>query len=122
MTRIVYNSCFGGFSISHEAVELYAKLTNKTLRVKPLTFGGKTYNDSTFQTYYLNDKYFSTHDLSRTDPTLLAIIDEIGLKRASGCCASLAIIDLAPGTKYRIDEYDGDECVCTIDEYEWSIA
>jgi homogentisate 1,2-dioxygenase len=41
---------------------------------------------------------------------------------ANGDCASLAIAVVPKGTVYRIDDYDGNERVMTVDEYDWQIS
>ena len=52
---------------------------------------------------------------------LAQVVEELG-DAASGRFAKLKIRELPAGTKYRIDEYDGNESVVTMDEYEWSVA
>lgn len=96
MTKILYNDCFGGFGLSEEAIAEYNKRTG-------------------------NDIKWSD-DIERDDPVLVAIVEEMGSGRASGGCAELRIIDLEPGTKYYIDEYDGRESVLTPDNIDWKIA
>lgn len=94
--KIAYNNCFGGFSLSEEAIELYKKLS-----------GNESYDD-----YRPND---------RKDPILIQVIETLGSK-ANGSCAELAIATINKGDKYRIDEYDGNESVMTVDDYHWEIA
>lgn len=95
MVKIVYNTCYGGFGLSQEALDLYEKLTGN----RP------EWHD----------------DFVRHDPNLVAVVEQLG-KRAGSSFAELAIIDVPAGTKYRIDEYDGLESVMTVDDYEWAIA
>jgi len=94
VTKIVYNTCWGGFGLSKAAWERYVEL------------GGMAE---------------SQYDVSRTDPILVQVVEELGAD-ADGEYAELAIADVPAGTKYRIDEYDGVESVMTIDDYDWSIA
>ena len=94
MTKIVYNTCWGGFGLSEAAWERYVEL------------GGKA-----------EDQY----EVQRTDPILVQVVEELGAD-ADGEYAELAIADVPAGTKYRIDEYDGVESVMTIDDYYWSVA
>jgi hypothetical protein len=138
MTKIVYNGCYGGFSLSHEAVMRYAEIK-----------GIKLYTDEKygFTNYYLcppeeydrisaeeqakpvspdrfersNALYLSDRDFERTDPILVQVVEELGDK-ANGMCAELRIAEVAAGTLYRIDEYDGFESVETKDSYEWKVA
>ena len=94
MTKIVYNACFGGFGLSETAWERYREL------------GGQE---------------TSRYDINRADPVLVQVVEELG-DAANTRFSDLRITELPVGTKYRIDEYDGNESVCTIDDYEWSIA
>lgn len=95
MTKIVYNGCFGGFSISAAAVKRYAELIGKEISVYP--------------------------DLPRHDPVLVQVVEELG-EAANGRQADLRIANVPAGSKYRIDAYDGNESVMTPDDYYWSIA
>ena len=131
MTKIVYNACFGGASLSDKAVERYAEIKGITLYKGEQWFFGGPHN------YYLcsvdvyntlsdlekNNFYFSDRDIfrDRTDPVLIQVIEELG-EEANGNFADLQIRELPAGTKYHIDEYDGSETVRTLDEYEWKTA
>lgn len=95
MTKIVYNACFGGFGLSKKAIARYTELSGIS--------------------------EFSVYDLSRTDPFLVQVVEELG-EKANDAYSYLLIRELPAGTKYRIDEYDGNERVFTIDDYEWEIA
>lgn len=98
MTKIVYNACYGGFSLSEAAVARGRVIS-----------GIPTWGD------------WSGRNLSRTDPVLIQVIEELG-KAADGRRANLVIVELPPGTEYRIEEYDGLESVETKDSYVWEIA
>ena len=63
----------------------------------------------------------SRSDINRADPALVQVVEELD-DEANTRFSDLRITELPVGTKYRIDEYDGNESVCTIDDYEWSIA
>jgi hypothetical protein len=98
MTKIVFNAAYGGFGLSKEAIARYWEIRGET---KP------------------DDWY--VYEVNRADPILAQVVEELGAA-ANGDFARLAIRELAPGTQYRIDEYDGYESVMTIDDYEWSVA
>jgi hypothetical protein len=120
MTKIVYNACYGGFGLSKAAILRYAELSGFTLERATMTLGEDS--DDEFFTHWKRDcEYWSDHDISRTDPNLVKVVEELGDK-ASDRFSNLQIRELAPGTKYRIDEYDGMESVMTVDDYDWSIA
>lgn len=98
MTKIVYNACYGGFSLSVEAKNLYLKRKGVSV------------------------DYISEWDIDRADPDLVTVVEELGSENASGFCAELKIVDLIPGTLYRITEYDGSETVETKDNIDWKVA
>jgi hypothetical protein len=90
LTKIVYNSSYGGFGLNREVRELYKKIAD---------------TDEV-------DEY----SLKRTDPALVRAVEEA---KNPG---DLVIEELPEGTIYRIDEYDGLECVRTFDDHSWQIA
>jgi hypothetical protein len=103
MTKVVYNACYGGFGLSAEASKRYAELKGTTLTDEEslrLSVG---------------------RDINRADPLLVQVVEELG-DAAGNRFASLKIAEVAPGTKYRIDEYDGNESIMTIDDYQWETA
>lgn len=95
--KIVINDCSGGFSLSAKALICYHDLTGISLPCQG-------------------------RDVSRTDPDLIRVIEKLGQEAASGGFARLVIIELAAGTKYRIQEHDGLEWIETEADIEWSIA
>ena len=141
--KIVYNLCFGGFSISEIAVLRYAEL--KGLKVYPEKdkFGFITYwtippgqqpkkrnmldwADVPLEDKKAYNKAYTKHTISnrnipRSDPLLVQVVEELGAG-ANGSYAELAIADIPAGTRYRIDEYDGSEQVMQIEDYDWEIA
>jgi hypothetical protein len=121
MTKIVYNACFGGFGLSHKAIMRYGELANLNLLYVPgehsVAWDNRYYKDGIQD----DEHYFSDRDISRTDPFLAQVVEELG-NEANDSYSELAIRELEPGTKYRIDEYDGSERVITVDEYHWEIA
>lgn len=115
MTKIVYNACFGGFGLSEAGMRRYAEL-------KGFSYG----SDGTEHWHmpYLSDqdgKTIRADDIARTDPILVQVVEELG-ERADTRFSNLQIAEVPAGTKYRIDEYDGNESVMTVDDYEWSVA
>jgi hypothetical protein len=95
MAKVVYNSCFGGFSLSH--------LANTELRARK------------------GAVEFDVRALARHDPDLVAVVEMLG-ERANGDYAKLAICEIPDGARYRIDEYDGAESVMMPDDYQWIVA
>ena len=122
MTKIVYNSYYGGFSLSKAAILRYAELKGITLYQQTDDLF-KDLGDH-FSIWYLDEactEHWSDRDINRTDPVLVKVVEELG-PAANGRSAELRIADVPAGTHYRIDEYDGAESVMTVEDYEWSIA
>lgn len=147
MTKIVYNRCYGGFSLSEKAHYRYAELKGLTLypeasrfaslmlptywTVPPEAREGKVLADDAWHAADLDarkasNEFYKANSLNlreanRADPVLVQVVEELG-EEADGECAQLAIAEVPAGTRYRIDEYDGNESVMTVDDYEWSVA
>lgn len=103
MTRkVVYNSCYGGFSLSLEASKMYLELSGKT----PKFHVGK----SSWEKHWYVEKPFDFYcrDVTRHDPILVQTVETLG-KKANGGCADLRISTVTG--PYRIKEYDGYESV-----------
>jgi len=121
MTKVVYNNCYGGFDLSEAAMLRYAELKNITLYPEKSTWSTICWLQPPSDDG--SDRgCLSADDIDRADPILVQVVEELGSEAASGECARLRIRELEPGTRYRIDEYDGNETVMTIDSYDWRIA
>jgi hypothetical protein len=135
MTKVVINTCHGGFGLSHEAVLLYLNRSGRQVWVEENDkFGGLI----PF-TYYLvppgqriegdpdnwhemtlaerqahnaaySDTVFHDRELARDDPDLVAVVEELG-NRADGRHAELKIVDIPNNVNWYIEEYDGREWV-----------
>lgn len=101
MVKIVYNSCYGGFGLSDAALARYSELSGID-------------RDSV-------DMLHCDDWSCRHDPLLVQVVEELG-KAANDTYSDLRIVEVPSGTKYRIDEYDGNETVMTPDNYVWEIA
>ena len=108
MTKIVYNACYGGFSLSEKAIKRYWELK------------GETYPEHWWSTNLLAEHWWD-RSIDRADPILVRVVEELG-ESASGGFAELKIRALVKGTLYRIDEYDGFEQVMTQNDYDWRVA
>lgn len=108
MTKVVVNACYGGFGLSHDAIMRYSELAGLNLvRVRD----GYLITDA----YYIDgvrddDHLWYCHDLERTDPYLVQVVEELG-ELADGEFASLRIADVPDGVSWYIDDYDGIETV-----------
>ena len=101
-TKVVYNSCYGGFGLSLKAVD-WLKKKGCTLPEPEADYG--------IYLQYLFD------NLDRHNPLLVQCVEELG-DDASGECAKLKICEIA-GNVYRIDEYDGMETVVEPPDQDW---
>jgi len=123
MTKIVYNGCFGGFSLSTAGVRRYLEL--KGIPFVEEEDDSWSWSTVRFRIGYDEDDvpdYFSSYDIEdRADPVLVQVVEELG-EEASGDCADLCIRELDRGTRYRIQEYDGSEWVETPEDINWQVA
>jgi hypothetical protein len=131
--KVVINRCFGGFSLSPQAVKRLAELEDK-----PCYFflGGFNENYKPISLEVL-DKYsfwcaftipdpntLRRDDLSarweelhldqrpenRADPNLVEVVEELG-DDANGAHAKLRIVEVPDNTEWEIDEYEGMETI-----------
>jgi len=123
MTKVVYNGCFGGFSLSTAGVRRYLEL--KGIPFIEEEDDSWSWSTVRFRIADLEDgspDYFSSYDIEdRADPILVQVVEELG-EEADGDCANLLIRELDRGTRYRIQEYDGSEWVETEYDIEWQVA
>jgi hypothetical protein len=127
--KIVINSCYGGFGLSHEGVMHYAKLKGLTLYLEKGDFGLTEYwtvpkdhrpVKPDFNTAPIaermgyNRKYKECtlwdNYIDRDDPDLVRTVEELGNK-ANGHYAKLNIAEIPDGIEWEIEEYDGMEHV-----------
>lgn len=108
MPKVVVNSCFGGFGLSHQAIMRYSELANINLVCQ---MGIENH----YITYYKDgvisdDNYFSTYDIERDDPILVQVVEEMGVA-ANGDFADLRIAVVPDDIDWYVDDYDGNETV-----------
>lgn len=117
MTKIVINNCYGGFSLSTEAVELARQLSNNP-KWGDVVLDLETYPDGTVANPAGNRLLSSSHypNVKRNDPFLVQVVEQLGDK-ANGACAELKVVEV--DGKYRINEYDGYESVETPEDIHW---
>ena len=133
--KIVINRCFGGYGLSHEAIMRYLDIKGITvypeqgknawkfwtywlvteedrfevkeneefyaMSMEERQAHNQKYSDQTFGVY---------EDISRDDPVLIEVIEELG-DAANGDCAELAIVEIPDDVEWEISEYDGREHV-----------
>lgn len=127
MKKVILNKCFGGFGVSKEAYELYAKKKEISLfRYKPenLIKGIYTYatDDNIYYFYFTKDfgdhAYISNEDFkkyflnlgmnSREDKTLIEVVEELD-EKANDTSSDLKIVKIPDDLDYVIDDYYGFE-------------
>ncbi len=127
--KVILNKCYGGFGVSQEAYELYAKKKGIELFAYKLECENdkpiyrKTDTGSSIFTHVFtkdfgdcielsddnSEKYYLYLDRShREDPVLIEVVEELG-DRASGRFSELVVVDIPDDMEYEIDEYDGVE-------------
>jgi len=92
--KVVYNSCYGGFSLSEKAQEWFEQ-----------------HGHPSWAEY--------SPDIPRHHPLLVQCVEELR-DEASGKYARLRIAEIK-GNKYWIEEYDGQEWVHTPENTDWVI-
>jgi hypothetical protein len=82
--KIVINACYGGFSLSKEALALFNERAGTVI----------------------------THerDIGRNNPILVEIVEQLG-ESADGRYAELKVVDIPDDVQWHIDEYDGWETI-----------
>jgi hypothetical protein len=103
--KVVINSDYGGFNLSDEATELYAKYKGLNLRKVEREPGSVLGTD-----YYIGDEWFNYREIPRNDTDLVRVVSELG-EKANGFCASLKLVDIPDDVEWFIEEYDGNEWV-----------
>jgi hypothetical protein len=105
MYKVAYNACYGGFSLSKEAIEMMAEL------------GLSEAKEAILNPSFKKHPYMSCDSLPRHNSILIQVIETLG-DRASGICSNLRIAKI-DSKSYKIKEYDGLESIQTNDEEEW---
>jgi hypothetical protein len=103
--EIVVNRCFGGFSLSHEAIEKYLELKGWHYTKVKSEFRLIEYD---YEVKECPDFY--DREIVRNDPILVQVVKLLGDK-ANGDYAELQIVEIPDDVNWEIEEYDGREWV-----------
>ena len=99
--KIVINTKFGGFGLSEAARRRYLELIGK--------------DPNKWQSY-------SFYNIDRADKVLVQVVEELG-DAANDLISNLEVVELAPGTQYRINCFDGEETLeCRYLTDGWMLA
>ena len=113
--KVVYNACYGGFSLSRKAVERLIELGMESMSAELAS------HDEAFADFpTLSNNGIHVGNIERHDPLLIQVVEELE-GEASGNCTKLAIKEIS-GNIYRIDEYDGNESVQEPDDIDWIVV
>ena len=119
MGKVVYNSCYGGFSLSEKAVKLGRKISGDP-KWAGAVLPGELYGDGSGRCERDRfDMFHIDYDIPRHDAVLVSVVERLG-DAASGAMARLRVEEV--DGKYRIYEYDGMETVETPGGYDWKTA
>ena len=103
MAAVLYNTAFGGFGVSEAAAYRLRELGVR-VRVTVEIIDGE------------REVYVGDVPCPRHDARLLQVFEEMGQEMAGRACILAA---KHVGHVYRIDEYDGAECVETPEDIDW---
>ena len=130
MQKIVINNCYGGFSLSDEAIHRYHEikgvkifiikgehdwqtiysLVSPEKRQEELSADWINLPMEVRKSWYerYGEETFCSRDLERNDPILVQVVEEMG-HDADGSCAALSVVEIPDGVEWVIEEYDGME-------------
>lgn len=131
MTKVVINGCFGGFSLSIKArMDILHRKGKNAFVYHEVNVPRRGYQkvdnydtsvgewryyvlDTDLGDFTVWDDAFSEarfNDVSRNDPDLVAVVENLGDK-ANGDCAELYVVEVPDDVEWEISEYDGSESV-----------
>ena len=106
--KVVYNSCYGGFSVHEDLIKWMREQGDK--EAEEATISGEYYPDGSGPK---REHHSGVRDISRDNELLAEAVQgntEYG-GRVSGKHASLRVAEVPDGVEWVIDEYDGVETV-----------
>ena len=101
MFEVVVNKCHGGFGLSKKALEMIAELKGVNIGV-----GDAAY-------------YNFERTLARHDKHLVSVVKKLG-KDANEVYSKLAIVTIDLPV-YKLETFDGLECIVELDERGWIV-
>jgi hypothetical protein len=116
--KLVLNKTFGAFWLSPRALEALALRKGKQLYKQELDGFEYFYTTPSFE----ESSAWEPYSWDRTDPDLVAVVEELGSAASDGSGTELVIRDIMEGQLYRICEYDGKEWLEFPEEIKWEVA
>lgn len=117
MTKVVINTCFGGFGLSDGAFDRYLTAKGVEFEKTPSKWVFRKSESDYWERghageddHYITQYRYRDNKEFRTDPDLIKIIEELG-EDANGSCAELKIVEIPDDVEWQIEEYDGMEWV-----------
>ena len=118
--KIVINTCYGGFSLSHtgmkayyerRGIQLYAfSSTEPHQRLTDEEASGELLVFYCSSPMFTEESFVSSRVIKRDDPDLVAVIEE--LKEAANVIYSkLSVVEVPDNIEWEIEEHDGLERV-----------
>ena len=128
--KVILNKCYGGFDVSDETYELYAKkkgirlcrYVESDIGLKYLMRYGIDRKPHYISYYFTRDygdcvkatdvdwgEHLYLDSGHREDPILIECVEELGTEKASGRFGRLVVVEIPDGMDYVVDEYDGIE-------------
>ena len=128
--KVVINKCYGGFNLSDLAIEKCISYGMKATKFnkdsccddKDAYFCILENDDELLEVssskYIINEKYGNKF---RCHPTVIRVIEELGVKVAAGAFAELKVVEVPfeDENGWQIDSYDGIERIIPLITESW---
>jgi len=130
--KVVINTCYGGFRLSHEAQRMLAKLKGKEVffyihsqykhntgideykRVENPTAEAFVFSLTSNLGDIANSldgaDYLDEYQINRADKDLISVVETLG-DRANSGFSDLKVVEIPDNTEYEIEEYNGNEWI-----------
>lgn len=111
--KVVINDCHGGFGLSDDAFKMF--LDRKGVEYRTVEMERGAFGNNKLMFYLAgspesNDSAIYDRDITRHDPDLVKIVEELG-ENAGSWSSKLKIIEIPDDIEWQIEEYDGLEWV-----------
>ena len=126
--KVVINDCYGGFSLSSEAIKYLVQKKSELIKAIPFQEWTEEPTEKDYFTIDIGDgfkayriaedillkddivyEYIDANE-NRAHPDLIEVVEKLG-KEAWGDCAKLKIVEIPNDADWTICDYDGAEWV-----------